>query len=73
LLWRELLVKPISHPDTRVKHCAYDHSVATLVNPRGVFPKVATYATVVVAVPSTVHYPANYKLKLYHSGYSLRV
>jgi hypothetical protein len=24
------------HPDIRVKHCAYGHSVATLLNPRGV-------------------------------------
>jgi hypothetical protein len=54
----------------RVKHCAYGHSVATLLNPRGVATvyhkysvTVARYATVVVAVPSTVHYPANYKIK----------
>jgi hypothetical protein len=26
----------ISHPDFRVKLCAYGHSVATLLNPRGV-------------------------------------
>jgi hypothetical protein len=26
----------ISHPDMRTKHCAYDNSVATLLNPRGV-------------------------------------
>jgi hypothetical protein len=56
----------------RVKHCAYDHNVATLLNPHGVtiFHKyrltVARYATVVVAVPSTVHCPSNYKIKIYH-------
>jgi hypothetical protein len=27
---------------------------------------VARHATVVVAVPSTVHYPANYKIKVYY-------
>jgi hypothetical protein len=26
----------IRHPDIRVKHCGYGHSVATLLNPRGV-------------------------------------
>jgi 3-methyladenine DNA glycosylase Tag len=26
----------IRHPNIRVKHCAYGHSVATLLNPRGV-------------------------------------
>jgi hypothetical protein len=26
----------ISHPGIRVKHCAYGHSVTTLLNPRGV-------------------------------------
>jgi hypothetical protein len=53
-----------------VKHCAYGHSVATLLKPRGVTTlshkysiTVAIHATVVVAVPSTVHYPANYKIK----------
>jgi hypothetical protein len=53
-----------------VKHCAYSHSVATLLNPRAVITvshknslTVAIYATVVVVVPSTVHYPANYKTK----------
>jgi hypothetical protein len=31
----------ISHPDMRVMYCAYGHSVATLLNPRGVsFPQV---------------------------------
>jgi hypothetical protein len=54
----------------RVKHCACGHSVATLLNPRGVTTvshkysvTVARHATVVVAVPSTVQYPANYKIK----------
>jgi hypothetical protein len=37
-------------------------SVGTLLNPRSV-TTVARHATVVVAVPSTVHYPANYKIK----------
>jgi hypothetical protein len=59
-----------SRPDIRVKHCAYGHSVTTLLNPRGVTTvshkyslTVARHATVVVAVPSTVHYPANYNIK----------
>jgi hypothetical protein len=53
-----------------VKHCAYDHSVETLLNPRDVKTvshkyslTVARQANVVVAVPSTVHYPDNYKIK----------
>jgi hypothetical protein len=54
----------ISHPDIRVKHCAY--GVVTLLNPRVVITishkHSITVATVVVAVPSTVHYPANYKI-----------
>jgi hypothetical protein len=61
----------ISHPDIRVKHCACVHSVATLLNPRGVATvshkyslTVARHATVVVAVPSTVHHPVHYKIKL---------
>jgi hypothetical protein len=44
------------------------HSVATLLNPRGVTtvsqkhsPTVARHATVVVAVPSNVHHLSNYK------------
>jgi hypothetical protein len=56
-----------------VKHCAYGHSVTTLINPRGVtavFQKygltVAIHAVVVMAVPSTVHHPANYKIKIYY-------
>jgi hypothetical protein len=62
----------IGHPDMRVKHCTYGHSVATLLNPRGVTtvshkysPTVTIHATVVVAVPSTVHCPANYKIKIH--------
>jgi hypothetical protein len=57
----------------RVKHCAYDHSVATVLNPRGVATfshtyslTVARHATVVVAVSSIVHYPSNYKIKIYY-------
>jgi hypothetical protein len=53
-----------------MKHCAYGHSVATMLNPCGVTIvshkyslTVARHATVVMAVPSTVHYPANYKTK----------
>jgi hypothetical protein len=49
-----------------VKHCAYGHSVATLLNTRGVTTvshkyslTVAIYATMVVIVPSIVNYPAN--------------
>jgi hypothetical protein len=52
--------------------CAYGHSIATLLNPRGVSTvahkyslTVARHATMVVAVPSTVHYPTNYKIKRY--------
>jgi hypothetical protein len=63
----------ISHPDIRAKHCAYGHSVLTLLNPRGVTTvshkyssTVKRHATVVVAVPSTVHHPANYKYILFH-------
>jgi hypothetical protein len=61
------------HPDIRVKHCAYSQSAATLLNPRGVTTvsynyrlTYARHATVVVAVPSTVHYPANYRIKTYY-------
>jgi hypothetical protein len=62
----------IRHPDIRMKHCAYGHSVATLLNPRDVTTvshkyslRVARHATVVVAVPSTVHYSNNFKIKMY--------
>jgi hypothetical protein len=54
-------------PDMRVKHCAYGHSIPTLLNPCGVttlFHKysltVARHVAVVVAVPSTIHYLADY-------------
>jgi hypothetical protein len=57
----------------RVKHCAYGHSVATLLNPRGVATvshnyslTVARHVTVVVAVPSIVQYPTNHKIKIYN-------
>jgi hypothetical protein len=69
-----ILWNTIRHPDIRVKHCACGHIVGTLLNPRGVTTvshkyslTVARHATVLVAVPSTVHYPANYKIKtLFH-------
>jgi hypothetical protein len=52
----------ISHPDMRVKHCAYGHSVITPLNSCGVATvshkytlTVARHATVVVAVlPYTI-------------------
>jgi hypothetical protein len=57
----------------RVKHCAYGHSVATLLNSHDVTtvshkysPTAARHATVVVAVPLTMHYPADYKKKIYY-------
>jgi hypothetical protein len=53
-----------------MKHCTYGHSVATLQNPLGGTTvsheyslTVARYTTVVVAVPSTVRYHANYRIK----------
>jgi hypothetical protein len=59
-----------------MKHCACGHSVATLLNPRRVTRvshkyglTVARYVTVVVAVPSTEYYPANYKIKIYNLKY----
>jgi hypothetical protein len=65
-------ILPISQPDIRVKYYAYGHSVATLLNPGGVTTvshkyslTVARHAAVVVAVPSTAHYPFNYKIKIY--------
>jgi hypothetical protein len=55
-----------------MKHCVYGHGVATLLNARSVTIvshkyslTVARHTTVVVAVPSTVHYPADYKIKIY--------
>jgi hypothetical protein len=59
----------IRHPDIRVKHCTYGHSVATLLKPRGVTTvslkyslSVARHATVVVVVLCTAQYPANYTI-----------
>jgi hypothetical protein len=64
----------------RVKPCAYGHSVATLLNPRGVatvYHKYsltdARHATVVVAVPSTVRHPDNYKIKIYYLRWNLKM
>jgi hypothetical protein len=72
--------RAIRHPDIRVKHCAYGHSVATLLNPRGVTTvshkyslTAARHATVVVAVPSIVHYPPNFKIKIYYLRCNLKV
>jgi hypothetical protein len=63
----------IRHPGIRVKHCSYGHSVATLINPRVVTTvshkyilTVARHATVIVAIPSTVQYPAKYKINIYY-------
>jgi hypothetical protein len=54
----------------RVNHYAYGHSISTLLNPSGVTTfshkynlTVARHETVVVAVSSAVHCPANYKIK----------
>jgi hypothetical protein len=56
-----------------VKLCTYGHSVATLLNQHGVTTvsleyslTVARHAIVVMAVPSTINYPTNYKLKMYY-------
>jgi hypothetical protein len=64
----------------RVKHCAYGHSVATVLNPRGVTTvshnyslTVARQATMVVALPSIVHYPSNYKIKIYYLRLNLKM
>jgi hypothetical protein len=48
----------------RMKHCAYGHSVAAVSHKYS--PTVARHATVVVAVHSTLHYPYNYKIKIYY-------
>jgi hypothetical protein len=63
-LSKKLVCGTINHPDIKVKHCAYGHSVATLLIPRGV-TTVARHATVVVAAPSTVHCPAMFKRRCY--------
>jgi hypothetical protein len=53
---KSVLMLTISRPDIRVKHGAYGHSVATLLNPLGgTVSHKYSHATVVVAVPSTVH------------------
>jgi hypothetical protein len=51
-----------------VKHYAYGHSVATLLNPPGVTKFSHSYrlVTVVMDVPFTIHYHANYKIKTYY-------
>jgi hypothetical protein len=71
------LYRGISHPAI---HSAHGHSVATLLNPRGVTRvshryslTVARHANVVVAVPSTVHYPVNYRTKMYYFRQNLKV
>jgi hypothetical protein len=63
-----------------VKHCAYGHSIATLLNPSGVTtlshkysPTVARHANVLVVVPSTIHYPANYTIKIYYFRLNLKM
>jgi hypothetical protein len=56
----------------RVKCCAYVCSVETLLNPCSVatvsykYSLKAARQTVIVAVPCTVRYPANYKIKVYY-------
>jgi hypothetical protein len=84
---RSSFIHPLTHrtvalrrPDIRVKNCAYGHNVATLLNPRGVATlshkyslTVARHAAVVLAVPSTAHYPSNYKIKIYYLTWNLKV
>jgi hypothetical protein len=58
LFWKEKKYHfATRHPDMRVKHYAYGHSVATLLNPLGVTTvshkyslPLARHATVVVAI-----------------------
>jgi hypothetical protein len=64
-------METISHPDIRVKYCAYGYYVAS--HPRDVTTvshkyssTVSRYTTVVVAASSTAHYPANYEIKIYY-------
>jgi hypothetical protein len=79
--WTESYVMlAISNPHVRVKHCAYGHSVATLLNPLGGTTvsheyslTVARYAIVVVAVPSTLRCPANYRIKPYYFRWNLNM
>jgi hypothetical protein len=70
--WSYFLLS-VRHPDFRVKHCAYGQGIATLLNPCGVTAvshkyslTVARHTTAVVTVPSTVHCPANYEIKIYY-------
>jgi hypothetical protein len=70
----------IRHPDYSVKHCPHAHSVVTLLNPRGVTTvshkyslAVTRHGTVVVAVPSIVQHPANFKIKIYYLKLNLKV
>jgi hypothetical protein len=65
------IIHTIRHPDTRVKRCAFGHSVATVSHKHSL--AAARHATVVVAVPSTVHNPANYKTKIYYLRLNLKV
>jgi hypothetical protein len=48
----------------RVKHCTYGHSIATLLNLCSVTTVSHNYSLqyIQVAVPSTIHHPANYKI-----------
>jgi hypothetical protein len=43
-------VVPIRHPYIRMKHCAYGHSVATLLNPRGVTTVSHKYSLTVASM-----------------------
>jgi hypothetical protein len=60
----------IRHPDIKVKHCAYGHSVATLLNPRDVATVSHKYSLTVAA--PTVRYPAIYKVKIYYLRLNLK-
>jgi hypothetical protein len=69
----------IGRPEMIMKNCAFSHNVATLLNPRSVTTvshkyslAVARHATVVVAVPSTVHSPTNYKINIYYFRWNLK-
>jgi hypothetical protein len=50
----------------RVKHCTHGHSITTLLNPRSEKYNltVANHSSVVVALPSTIYYLANYKINI---------
>lgn len=68
-LKRDSLVT-ISHPDVKVNNCAYGHSVAILLNPRGVATAAHKYSvtvgrhTMLVVAAPTSHYLAYYKIKI---------